>query len=437
MDWMQEYVGHFIDGKTPRWYQEKGVKEVHDLLGEGWRRLLLKMPTGCGKTLTARMLTQHRGIRQKLIGDEQRPLRVLWITHMNELSRQAQEAFSDLAEHVELIPQSAFSDVPEAVLERGWDMAIMDEAHHEEMMSIQILLDRLIRAPIIGLTADERRGDGLMVKFEKIVHPITEAEAIRGGYIARPAINTFIETSGSDKTWVTQEILRWNAHAMGSTLVFLRTESEALRVAEYINEVLGYRAETITKDVGNREMSQMLQRLSHGETDFVVNCQRVGEGVDIAGLTDVVLGRTFQSLAEKRQYIGRSIRLDEASQQSEVPSQVWEVHDPLGKYVTAQDVIPVTRFERMFIHRKGSWEERLLSGTLPDGAHTQDNAAQPRVKPKSAPHAEQVAPLDSGMAVADGSATTHGSGDASASAHAEDDEPAQFSIFDLPGLAAS
>ncbi|MCP1674548.1 superfamily II DNA or RNA helicase [Natronocella acetinitrilica] len=360
--------------KTPRDYQERSVEAVCRYLREGFRRILVKQPTGTGKTFTSKLLMLSVGLREALgiEASAERRLRVLFISHRARLNRQAAAEYAGLAS-VELITQSAFADIPPAVLEAGWDVTLIDEAHHEAMMSMQLLLDRLVHTPIIGLTADDDRGDGFLVKFERVVVPISEREAARRGFIERAGVNTVLDHGGSDKSALAIALVREYHRHMGNTIVFFRTEAECQRLAGEMRS-LGLSHAVLTSEVDEAGMDAALERLASGEIQFLLNCMRIGEGIDCRNVTDVLLMRQFASRAEKKQFIGRAIRNDS-------PCAAWELQNPIIDSVAAKDCVGMTKYERLIYLRDGRWHETLLSGedaTWGQMAHLRERPDQPR-----------------------------------------------------------
>ncbi|TXA16726.1 hypothetical protein DKL60_21295, partial [Mycobacterium tuberculosis variant bovis] len=139
-------------------------------------------------------LREVLGINQKIRDNPNYKVRVLFIAGQQRLLRQAINEFAE-CDDIEFIAHSAFKDVSDDVIEKGWDMTFIDEAHHEAMTIIQRLLDVVQDKPIFGLTATPDRGDVLLLKFERFIFPITKEQAIRRKFIATPSINSIIDTS--------------------------------------------------------------------------------------------------------------------------------------------------------------------------------------------------------------------------------------------------
>lgn len=345
--------------KMPRYYQANAANAVADALFEGHSRICVKSPTGTGKTLISKLVVLNTRVRQaagfpQAVIDGTEKLRVLFISNKHRLNRQATEEYAE-NHSIELIPHSAFAPIPQNLLNEGWHVTIVDECHHEAMMSIQNLLDDLIERPLIGFTAEDKRGDGLIIKFSKIIVAISDREAAERGFTEKVGINTIIDFDGKDKFPLAKRLMeRYNQH-MGNTIVFFRTDAEVRKMYTALRK-MGAKAGKLVLGDSEAEMDKQLDRLSRGEIQFLVNCQRIGEGIDAPNITDVVLCRTFNSAAEKKQYIGRAIRPDS-------PCAVWEFMNPIAPNVQAKNVVGMTKYERVLhLDELNQWVEELASG---------------------------------------------------------------------------
>ena len=110
---------------------------------------------------------------------------------------------------------------------------------------------------------------------------------------------------------------------------------------------------------------QAIELFEKKEVQFIVNCKMLGQGIDIKGCTDVFLSRSFNSKAEKEQYIGRSIRIDSES-------QVWEFVNPYGSNVLTKNLFSIYRKERMIYFQHGEWHCDTLVENDPDELYDHD-----------------------------------------------------------------
>lgn len=350
-----------ILNKTPRDYQSRGLAEVERyMIEDGLKRILYKGPTGTGKTLISKMVALSNPIRRHLGLRDGEKMRILFIANKHRLNRQALEEYRDVTGEggaVELMVHSAFSEIPPHIVERGWDMCFIDEAHHEAMMSIQLLLARLIEKPIIGFTADDERGDGQLLKFERVVCPLTERDAALAGYIEKVGVNTVLDTGVRDKSVLAGHLVEQYHRHMGNTIAFFKTNDEASRFHRGLRD-RGLTSMILPTTATENDMDNALEALSLGEVQFVVNCNKIGEGVDVKQCTDVILARHFYTKGEKRQFIGRAIRNDS-------PCAAWEFQSPIKDTISAKEVVGATKYERLLYMQKGQWHEKLFRGEDP------------------------------------------------------------------------
>lgn len=335
--------------KLVRWYQVAACHGVEAALEENpTARILVVLPTGAGKTITSGLIFSSRRIRRALGIPEGKKLRLLFIAHKHRLLTQAEQAYAD-AEGVEFIPQSAFSDLPEDL---DVDVVCIDEAHHEAMSSIQYHLEKLGEFPIIGLTATPDRADGCLIKFDNIINPISREQAVEEGYLAKTKIHTFVDVPSKEKVDVLTDIFENYAHQMGQTMVFVKTKKEVQAIVTVLDN-LGYNVVGVLNQT-ERELNSILDEFSSGDIKFIVNCNKINEGVDVKGCTDVVLGRQFGSYPQLNQVIGRAARPDS-------DCNVWELINPLsGRNLDTTVVVGTPESHRLVNKEGGQWVERVF-----------------------------------------------------------------------------
>lgn len=332
--------------KEVRWYQNAALHGVEQGLEDGHKRILVEQPTGTGKTITSGLIFSSDRVRRAIKVAVGKPLRLLFIAHKHRLLTQAEKSYAD-ASNVDFIPQSAFQDIPKNLV---WDIACIDEAHHEAMQTIQYRLDKLGRKPIIGLTATPDRADGMLIKFELIINPISREEAVAQGYLAPTFLNSIVDTASSDKVPVTKQIIDRFGKEFGQMMMFFRTKKEVVAVNEYLLKK-GFKAVSIMAQ-GNVEVDDILNDFSAGKIQIITNCNKINEGVDVRNCTDVFLGRSYGSYPQLNQVIGRAARPDS-------DCRVWELINPLsGRNLDTTVVVGTPERHRLISKRKGAWIEQ-------------------------------------------------------------------------------
>lgn len=346
----EETLVEYYGEKPLRWFQVAARNHTAQLLETGVKRILIKLPTGTGKTLTIAASLGFPRIRAALGVPDDRDLRVLFVAHNHRLLTQAERTFS--AENgVDVIAQSMFSEIPEAVMKQGWDITVIDEAHHESCASFQYHLEKIGEHPIIGLTATDQRSDGSLIKFEEIIEPISREEAVAQGYLAETNIHSFVDVPSKSKTEMITSILESYIQEMGKTMLFVRTRKEITEITKVIND-LGYTAVGLVNQ-SSKELNKILDDFSAGKIQFIVNAARLGEGIDTKGCDTVFIGRTLGSYTLLNQIMGRANRGDVEE------SNVWELVNPLSKNNLDSTIIcGIPKSHRLIAIEKGDWVER-------------------------------------------------------------------------------
>lgn len=326
-----------------RWYQAAAKNQVESALLKGIKRILVHSPTGSGKTITSGLIFSSPVVRKALGVPADRKLNLLFIAHKNRLLTQAERAYAD-ANNVNFIPQSAFSAIPDDV---EWDVCCLDEAHHEAMVTLQYQLEKLGDKPIIGLTATPDRADGCLIKFEEIVSPISREQAVAEGWLAETYIHSFVGAADRNKAPMIIDMLTRYAGQMEKAMVFMRTKAESRVITQWLTDS-GYSAINIDAQ-SDAEVDTILDDFGTGKYQFVVNCNKISEGVDVPECTDIVLGRTVASYPLLNQIIGRAARPNS-------DCHVWEIINPLsGTNLDTTVVVGTPKQHDLIYNENGKW----------------------------------------------------------------------------------
>jgi hypothetical protein len=186
-----------------------------------------------------------------------------------------------------------------------------------------------------------------VIKFEKIIEPISRAQAVAEGWLAETELYSFVDASGRDKTQMVIQVLTDFAEYMEQTMVFMRTKKECRAVGAFLED-LGYNV-VVLESQSEQVVNEVLDQFSKGEIQFIVNCNKINEGVDVVGCTDVVLGRQFGSYPQLNQVIGRASRPDS-------DCRVWELVNPLsGTNLDTTVVVGEPKEHLLYFIREGEW----------------------------------------------------------------------------------
>jgi type I restriction enzyme R subunit len=341
-------VSDFYGDKELRWYQIAAINETIQALERHEKRIAIVLPTGAGKTITAACLLNTPKIRQLLNIPDNRKLKVLFVSHLNRLLTQAEKTFAEET-GVELITQSVFSNIPDDVLEQGWDLTMIDECQRESIITFQYKLDKLATKPIIGLTATPIRADNYIIKFSTLVHPISREQAVKEGYLSPTYLYSVITPPSKTKTDIVKDILNDYHHVMDGTLVFMRTKQEVNDINQYlVNQ--GFKSVAILNQT-KIELDNILNEFSQGKYQFIISCNKLGEGVDVKNCSTVLIGRTLGSYPLLNQIIGRAARPD-------CNCNVFELINPLSKdNLDSTVVVGTPEKHTLIFHRNNSFKE--------------------------------------------------------------------------------
>lgn len=314
-------------------YQTAAIDTLRGHRAAGQRRLLLTLPTGAGKTLTASEL-----IRSALSMGRM----VLFVVHLRELVNQTVRAFERLGiTHVGVmrgddgrvdasapvqiasIQTLARRDRPAA------DVIILDEAHRSLSDSyVKNVWEAYPNAVVIGLTATPCRGDGraLGERYDALIVGATYSELIASGHVADPIVYaprveidmSRVRRVGGD--WDDGEVEKvmssivgdivptWLKHAEGRrTICFASGIAHSKDIVRRFIEA-GITAEHLDGTTPDAEREAILARLESGATTLVSNCAVLTEGFDAPAVRCVISARPTLSLVLHMQTAGRGLR---------------------------------------------------------------------------------------------------------------------------------
>ncbi len=313
-------------------YQSAAIRDARSSIASGARRLILRAPTGAGKTLIA------CGIIESAV---EKGRRVLFIAHRRELIDQASAKLDEfgldhgivMAQHWRRRPGALVQVASIQTLARrelpAADLIIVDEAHLSLAKSYVDLVAAYPSAVVLGLTATPIRHDGkpLSDLYQDIVHVSDVAQLIRMGYLVRPRHYaperpdlTAIGVRGGDYAedalaqamdkpdLVGNIVQHWRALALGRTTAVFAVNIEHSQhiVGQFL--AAGIRAEHVDGTTPKWQRAEILRRFASGETLVVSNVGIFTEGYDNQRISAVILARPTLSLALYLQMAGRGLR---------------------------------------------------------------------------------------------------------------------------------
>jgi len=352
-------------------YQIDAVNKTVDAFNtDKLARVLITQPTGSGKTLTVAAVLNDQRIIDTLKRDATRPFRVVFRCHMKRLATQAKRLFEQEPRFVSVEKFGEHSDpsLIEVVyvslskkITDEFDLMVIDEAHHEACSGSQSAYTTMGFYPMVGITATPERSDKLLIKFNHVISGLTRRDAVQRQFICDADINTIVDTSGKlDKVPLMREIVDNFVGEMRQTIVFMRTLDECVQVADYLCQK-GYQAVAVTGDYEGACLDKLLDDFSDGAVQFLVSSRKLGEGIDCANVSDVIIAKRVGSYTDLNQHIGRASRPDNSD------CRVWELIDPLsGNNLDSTQVVGRPKSHRLIYKRAGEWH--TIQKTLPQVA---------------------------------------------------------------------
>jgi superfamily II DNA or RNA helicase len=324
---------------TLRPYQTTCVERVLDAfqLRPKGGRVLIVLPTGCGKTLVFANVAHSMSMT------------TLIIAHRQELLQQAADKYRMIdptaiigqvgaGRHEWGAPVTVASvqtiSRPEHLKKLklfGYGLVIIDECHHSASAGYQAVLDALPEACVLGVTATPDRLDKQSIEqiFGEPVFQASIIDMVEQGYlsniraIAIPTATSLddLHTQAGDFKLDELEVAvdtpdrngrivsAYRKHCNGRQgLCFAVTVAHAEHLAEAF-KCAGIPAASICGETPQEERKRILAEYDTGELLILCNVGVLTEGYDHPKTSCILMGRPTQSRALYMQSIGRGTRL--------------------------------------------------------------------------------------------------------------------------------
>lgn len=318
-------------------YQQEAKTAVLEQWEQGYKRTLLVLPTGTGKTIVFAKITEEC-VRQGK--------RVLILAHRAELLQQAADKImtaTGLGCAVEKAEQSCKGTWYRIVVgsvqtlmrekrlstfdEDYFDTIIIDEAHHCISDSYQRVLQHFDNSDVLGVTATPDRGDmkNLGTVFDSLAYEYTLPKAIKEGYLSPIKAVTIplkldlssVSTQAGDfkasdidtaldpyLNAIADEMLNYCKNR--KTVVFLPLVKTSQKFRDILN-AKGFRAAEVNGESNDR--TEVLQDFENGEYNVLCNSMLLTEGWDCPSVDCVIVLRPTKVRGLYCQMVGRGTRL--------------------------------------------------------------------------------------------------------------------------------
>ena len=291
--------------------------------GEGFKRVVLQIPTAGGKTRVGETVVRSALPKGK---------RCMWMAHRTELIEQPYRVFADLSPGC-IAPSLSFPRRPDsplqiasiqtlvAMLARGEplppaDLIVVDECHHmgEGAGEWSKLLLFYAMAYVLGLTATPERGDGtgMAPMFERLIQVVSVRELTMAGHlvpceVVRPG--RYLRERGATGNKLAKDpVDAWLEHAGArSGFIFAASVEEAQEYAERLNG-LGIVARCVHAKTPADERAAVVEGFRRGTVTVLTNVFVFTEGTDLPQASCCVLARGCSTAGMYLQIVGRVLR---------------------------------------------------------------------------------------------------------------------------------
>jgi len=321
-----------------RGYQQRGLDELRQAVRDGFRRILLVLPTGGGKSVIFSKLIQSAN---------QKGNPVLFLVHKRELVYQASDHMDKEGVQHGIImagePMNKMKQVQLASTLTLWTRAkrheridmppakvvVVDEAHRTGSKTYNQILDDYDDSILIGVTATpvRKNGRGLGNQFEKMIVISSISELQELGFLCQveymvPNIPDLSEVDINDGEFVEEQLqeVMDNKHLVGNIvdhyIKFAKGRQAVLFAAGVRHSIhlrdrfrmKGIAAEHIDANTNTAERDEIHDRFEKGEIQVICNYAIYTEGVDMPELSCVINARPSRSIVFHLQSIGRGLR---------------------------------------------------------------------------------------------------------------------------------
>lgn len=328
-----------VNGARPLWpFQVDVIASIKAAMLNTAARVLLVIPTGGGKTVTAAQIIAN----MVSLG-----LRVLILVHRRELLMQMSRKLHALGVDHGLIA-AGYPTRPESLVQIAMittlharairtatieipsaDLVVVDEAHHAPAGTWSRILGAYPEAHVIGLTATPCRADGrgLGGFFKVMVKGPSTAELIAGGYLVpvkvfapdKPDLSKIGVSRGDYKQEelaavmdqprlvgdVVTQYLRYGDER--KAIVYATSVKHARHICNDLGEA-NITAAVVDGETPVEERDAILAKFAAGAIQVIVNVGVFTEGFDCPDVGCIILARPTKSLALHLQMVGRGLR---------------------------------------------------------------------------------------------------------------------------------
>ena len=322
-------------------YQQQHKEEVYEAWDAGHRSVMLQMPTGTGKTRV--FVSIIKDLQKHFDGK----YRVLVLAHREEILSQISDTlFSEYqvscgkinsknrsVHHNKVLVASVQTMVNRlAQYKDGFDLIVVDEAHHTKAESYKDIIRAYPTAIILGVTATPYRlsGEGFEDEYDKLILSSTIEAYINRGVLSEIEYlptDIVIKNSdsieiGADGDYVKKVLFKHMDNPMiysAITDAYKKFANDKKGIVYTINqghntklkkwfEDIGVPTEAIDSETPANKRKDIIDSFKRGEIKVLCNVDIFGEGFDCPDVDFILLARPTKSLSLYLQQVGRGLR---------------------------------------------------------------------------------------------------------------------------------
>ncbi|TYS18490.1 DNA helicase [Rossellomorea vietnamensis] len=320
----------------PRFAQIEALEELEKTYDEGYKKAMVVMATGLGKTYLAAFFAEKFK-------------RVLFIAHREEILYQAEKSFKIVMPEAstgiyngrtkdgeaDFVFASVFTLSMKKHLEafnpNSFDLIVIDEFHHAAADSYQRLLSYFHPEFLLGITATPDRNDDRDVYAlceGNVAFKMDFLEAIQRNWLSPfQYFGVYDDTDYSQIRWLgnrydEEQLLQaqlrediaeniisaWEKHKQTKSLVFCSSIRQAVFLSDYFNRQ-GYNTVSLHSQQKDISRKEAIRQLEAGTLEAIFTVDLFNEGIDIPSVDTILFVRPTESLTVFTQQIGRGLRL--------------------------------------------------------------------------------------------------------------------------------
>lgn len=332
---MLHFQHPFRDYMKLRPYQSEAIDSIKKTFKISDRQYI-ELPTGAGKTITFLEYASKNHEKIMIVVPSKELLNQVYETailfyHSSEISRKGNRYDEKISKcHICII--NSIRDVYlEYLCIQGFDLIIIDEAHHAQSTSYRRLIKKIENTKLLGVTATPDRLDGKFIS--EILHICSYRKSIEQmindkflcdieGYSIRTNIDiSDIQDHNRDfsirQLYKKLAIPQRDAIILDSyiqhlskrkTLIFCLNIEHSKQIQKLFAKS-GISIAHIDGTMDSAQRATILKAFREGNISVLTNCQLLSEGFDEPSIDGIILARPTKSRSLFLQMIGRGLRI--------------------------------------------------------------------------------------------------------------------------------